>query len=179
VAIYFIQEDVLIMKFSRFVLSALLVAGLAVSVTMAQQAGRGQGHAGTGAQAGQGGQGGWQNHQANPDEQLKHLAKALSLSDAQQVQLKPILADRVEQMKALRADTTGDHKAIHGKMKTIQEDFESKLQAILTDDQKQKYADFKEQQKEKMQEHRQQHQNAPAPTQVPPPTAAPAPPSGL
>jgi Spy/CpxP family protein refolding chaperone len=159
------------MKLSRIALATLLIAGLSFSSALAQQP---QGQPGPGGR-----HGAWQNHGLNPDEQLKHLTKALNLTDAQQTQIKPLLADRDEQLKALRTDNTGDPKANHAKMRTINQDFESKFQAILTDDQKQKYADFKEQQRQRMEERRQQHQNGNAPAQVPPPTAAPAPPTGI
>ena len=74
-------------------------------------------------------------HRMDPERQLAHLTKALSLTSAQQDQsLAP--KDRRTQMR------------------TISEGTENGITAVLTDEQKQKYAAMREQMKERMHERR-------------------------
>ena len=55
------------------------------------------------------------HHAHNPDKMAAHLAKKLNLSADQQAQIKPILADRQQQMQALRADTSLSKEDRHAK----------------------------------------------------------------
>lgn len=96
-------------------------------------------------------------HHANPDKMAKHLAKKLNLSQDQETQLKPILADRQQQMEALRADTSLSQQDRRAKAMQIQQDSKSKIEAVLNDTQKQQF----EQMLSERRAHR-RHQRQPA-----------------
>jgi periplasmic protein CpxP/Spy len=134
---------------STFALAGLLMIGTGAALAQensapAPQQGQGYGHRGM----------------MNPDEQLNHLTKALSLSSDQQAQIKPILENRDAQMKQLWQDQSLSQQDRHAKMQSIHQDTNSKIEAVLNDTQKQKF--------EEMQAKRQQHMQggaAPAPQQ--------------
>ncbi|KAA6464747.1 hypothetical protein DYQ86_01935 [Acidobacteria bacterium AB60] len=75
----------------------------------------------------------------NPDKQAKHLAKELGLSQDQVAQIKPILADRDQQIQSLRADTTLAPQDRHQKMRALMQDSKSKIEAVLNDSQKEQF----------------------------------------
>ncbi len=119
----------------RIALSEILVAGLAAGSAYAQdttqapppdqQAATAQGHG---------------RHRApDPDKQAAHMAKKLNLSADQQNQIKPILADRQQQMQGLWQDQSLTRQDRRDKMKSIHDDTNAKIEAILNDQQKQKY----------------------------------------
>ena len=76
---------------------------------------------------------------ANPNNQAKHLAKELGLSRDQIAQIRPILADRDQQVMQLRSDTSILPRDRRAKMEAIQQDSTMKIEALLTDTQKQQY----------------------------------------
>ena len=78
-------------------------------------------------------------HAINPDKQAAHLRKQLGLNRDQVAQIKPILADRQQQVQALQADTSLAPKDRHAKMQAIQQDSKIKIEALLNDTQKQQY----------------------------------------
>src|ERR1700676_5212482 len=61
-------------------------------------------------------------HEMNPNKQAHHLAKALGLSKDQVQQIRPILADRDQQIQSLRADANLAPRDRREKMRTIQQD---------------------------------------------------------
>src|ERR1700676_4250 len=61
-------------------------------------------------------------HEMNPNKQAHHLAKALGLSKDQMQQIRPILADRDQQIQSLRADANLAPRDRREKMRTIQQD---------------------------------------------------------
>ena len=95
----------------------------------------------------------------DPGQQALHLAKRLSLSDDQVAQIKPILADRFQQMQNLRADTSLTEQDRHAKVRAIMQDSNSKIESVLNDTQKQQY----EQMLAERRSH--QHRQAAAPSQ--------------
>ena len=88
-------------------------------------------------------------HAMNPDQQAAHLAKKLSLSADQTAQIKPILADRQQQMETVRQDQSMNRKDKMAKIKSLRDDSNTKIEAVLTDTQKQTFAQMqaKEQQR--------------------------------
>ncbi|HKN23128.1 MAG TPA: hypothetical protein VJX73_17005 [Terracidiphilus sp.] len=92
----------------------------------------------------------------DPNQQVVRLSKRLGLSDDQVAQIKPILADRFQQMQTLRADTSLSEQDRHAKVRAIMQDSNTKIESVLNDTQKQQF--------EKMQaEHRSHQHNRQAP----------------
>ena len=117
---------------ATLILGALLSAGL----VLAQSPGSNQAPAANAPQAAPAQPGG--SHRTfDPGQQAMHLAKRLSLSDDQVAQIKPILADRFQQMQNLRADTSLTEQDRHAKVRAIIEDSNSKIESVLNDTQKQ------------------------------------------
>src|SRR4051812_31876282 len=79
------------------------------------------------------------HRQHNPDQMAAHLAKKLNLSADQQAQIKPILADRQQQMQALRPDTSLSKEDRRAKARQIFGDSKTKIEAVLNDQQKQQF----------------------------------------
>ena len=75
----------------------------------------------------------------NPDRQLEHLTKKLSLSADQQTQIKPILVDRQQKMQALWQDQSLSQQDRHAKADAIRQDTRTRLEAALNDQQKQQF----------------------------------------
>jgi hypothetical protein len=139
---------------ATIILGALLSAG----IVLAQSPGSNQAPAANAPQAAPA-QPGDSHRTFDPGQQALHLAKRLSLSDDQVAQIKPILADRFQQMQNLRADTSLTQEDRHAKVRAIIEDSNSKIEAILNDTQKQQY----EQMLAERRSH--QHRQAAAPSQ--------------
>lgn len=78
-------------------------------------------------------------HAMNPNRQAKHLAKELGLSQDQVAQIKPILADRDQQIQSLRGDNSLAPQDRREKMRGIMQDSKSKIEAVLNDSQKQQF----------------------------------------
>jgi periplasmic protein CpxP/Spy len=93
----------------------------------------------------------------DPNQQAAHLGKRLGLSDDQVAQIKPILADRFQQMQTLRADTSLSEQDRHTKIHALMQDSNTKIESVLNHTQKQQF--------EKMQAERRSHQHN---RQVPP-----------
>ena len=106
------------------------------------------------AQPGQGGgpQGGERRGRMgmSPEEQLERLSKALNLTDDQEGQIKPILAERHERMGKLRADESLAQEDRRAKMREIFEESNKKIRDILNEDQKKKFGEMQERQREHM-----------------------------
>jgi hypothetical protein len=133
---------------ATLILGALLSAGLVLAqVPATSQAPAMQGKVGN------------SHRYLDPDQQAAHLSKRLGLSENQVAQIKPILADRFQQMQTLFANTSLNEQDRHAKVRAIMQDSNTKIEAVLNDTQKQQF--------EKMQAQRRshQHQLTPAPTQ--------------
>jgi protein CpxP len=137
-------------RFCTLALTGLLMAGMASSAAIAQDAsapppqGEGRGHRGM-----------------DPDEQLKHLTKALDLTSDQQTQIKPILESQQQQMMAVHQDQSLSREDRMAKMKALHEDSTTKINAVLNDTQKQKFADMQAKMQERMQQRTQGGGQAP------------------
>jgi periplasmic protein CpxP/Spy len=88
----------------------------------------------------------------NPDEQLARMTKQLNLTPDQATQIKPILADRMQQMTSLRQDQSMSQADKMTKMKSIRDDGNTKIEAVLNADQKQKFEAMQAKQQERMQQ---------------------------
>lgn len=104
----------------------------------------------------------------DPDAQLKHMTKQLDLSADQQAQIKPILADRQQQMQALWQDQSLSKQDRRTKMMGIQQDSTSKIEGVLNDTQKQKYEAMQAQMKERAMQRHQGAAAAPSQDSAPP-----------
>lgn len=131
-----------------------VVLGLAMSagMVMAQEPAQTAGST-AGAQTQQGTAGGMKarHHEMNPDKAAARLGKELNLSADQVAQIKPILADRQQQMRALRTDTSLSKQDKHAKAKAAFEDSNTKIEAVLNDQQKQKFEQMLQERKAKRQ----------------------------
>ena len=98
--------------------------------------------------------------QMDPDREVQRLSKRLNLTDDQKNQIKPILADRQQQMRNLMQDSSLQPNDRHEKMRSIMEDTNNKVKAVLNDDQKAKFDQMQQQMHERMQQRRQEHQQS-------------------
>jgi periplasmic protein CpxP/Spy len=96
--------------------------------------------------------------QMDPDREVQRLSKRLNLTDDQKNQIKPILADRQQQMRNLMQDSSLQPNDRHEKMRSIMEDTSNKVKAVLNDDQKAKFDQMQQQMRERMQQRHQEHQ---------------------
>lgn len=119
---------------ATLILSALLSAGM----LLAQAPGSNQTPDGNAPQAAPA-QPGYVHRNFDPGRQAAHLGKRLALNDDQVAQIKPILADRMQQMQNLRADTSLTQRDRHAKIRAIMQDSNSKIEAVLSDPQKQQF----------------------------------------
>jgi protein CpxP len=79
------------------------------------------------------------HHQMDPAHELAKMTKSLKLTQDQQTQVQPILADRDQQLNALWMDKTTPRKERMAKSQQIRDDASGKIEAVLNDMQKQKY----------------------------------------
>jgi Spy/CpxP family protein refolding chaperone len=138
---------------ATLILGALLSAGL----VLAQAPTTNQAPSANAPQAAPAQQG---HRNFDPNQQAAHMSKRLGLSDDQVAQIKPILADRFQQMQTLRADTSLSEQDRHAKFRALMQDSNTKIESVLNDTQKQQF--------EKMQAERRSHQHnrqAPAASQ--------------
>jgi Spy/CpxP family protein refolding chaperone len=91
------------------------------------------------------------NHRGmDPDQQLKHLTKELSLTADQQSQIKPLLESSHQQMQQLHEDQALSREDRMTKMKGIMDDTHTKIEAVLNDQQKQKFEAMMQRREEHM-----------------------------
>jgi len=90
--------------------------------------------------AGAGGPGGRGGPRMTPDERLKQLSEALSLTKDQEAKIKPILQDEAKKMQAVRDDTALSQADRRAKTREISDESTKKIQEVLTPEQKEKYA---------------------------------------
>lgn len=89
-------------------------------------------------------------HRMDPERQLARLTKALSLTSAQQDQIRPLLAERDQKVQALMQDQSLDQKARRTQMRSISEGTDNGIVAVLNDEQKQKYSEMREKMRQHM-----------------------------
>lgn len=78
-------------------------------------------------------------HAPNANRQARHLAKILGLSRDQVAQIRPILANRIQQMQSLRADPSLSPQDRRQKTRAIMQDSKSRIEAVLNDTQRQQF----------------------------------------
>lgn len=86
----------------------------------------------------------------SPDEVVNTLASKLNLSEDQKAQIKPIIADRQQQIADLRADTSLRPRQKVQKIKGIFAESDKKINAVLNDQQKEQYAQMEQQMRDQM-----------------------------
>jgi len=106
---------------------------------------------------------------ATPERQTRALARQLGLSRAQQAQIRPIIADRQQQIETLRADQTLAPRDRRARMQGVMQDSRNRIEALLTDSQKQQF----EQMLADRRARRQQQQGQQQPEQPPQPQQQP------
>ena len=100
------------------------------------------------------------------DDQVKHMAKKLSLSDDQQAKLKPIIEDQRKQVEQIRDDSSLSREDRFSKMKSVHESSASQIKALLNDDQQKQF--------DKMQAERREHMGGRGPGNGRPPGNGPS-----
>ena len=93
---------------------------------------------------GQGG-GQWSHGPMNPmtaDERLQRMTKQLSLTEAQQQQIKPILENEAKQMQTLREDSSLSQDDRRTKMMQIRQESSTQIKPILNADQQKQYEEM-------------------------------------
>jgi len=144
-----------------------LVLSLGLGIAFGQNA---QGQAAP-DQSGQGaGMDGRMGRHAMPsvDDQVKHMAKKLNLSDDQQAKLKPILEDQRKQMEQIRDDSSLSREDRFSKMKSVHENSAAQIKTLLNEDQQKQF--------DKMQAERREHMGGRGPGNGRPPSDGPSPP---
>jgi Spy/CpxP family protein refolding chaperone len=76
---------------------------------------------------------------ATPQRQARALARQLGLSPAQQAQIRPIIADRRQQIETLRADQSLTPRDRRLRVVGVMQDSRNRIEAVLTDSQKQQF----------------------------------------
>ncbi len=104
------------------------------------------------------------HHGMDPDAQANHLTKKLKLSADQENQIKPILADREQQMQALHQNQSMSQQDRAAKAKSLRDDSNTKIEAVLNDTQKQKFEQMQAKRQQRWQEHQQQAAPANSPS---------------
>lgn len=135
-------------KLAALALSGLLALGATSALYAQTNDGQQQGHWGGG------------HHRMDPDQQLRHLTRALELTPDQQSQIKPILEDRQQKAQALFQNQSLSREDRRSQMQSIRSDSNAKIEAVLNDQQKQKFEAMQQRMQERMQQ-RQGGENAP------------------
>ena len=81
----------------------------------------------------------YQRQAPNANRQARHLARTLGLSRSQVAQIKPILADRIQQMQSVRGDATLSPQDRRQKAREIMQASKSQIEAVLNDAQRQQF----------------------------------------
>jgi Spy/CpxP family protein refolding chaperone len=106
----------------------------------------------------------------NPEREVEHLTRMLSLTPDQQTQVKALFAEQRQKMEALRNPAPGADASSqatpprHQQMEAIRNDTDTKITALLNDDQKAKFAAWQQERKERM-----EHRQGPGGDNAPPP----------
>jgi Spy/CpxP family protein refolding chaperone len=88
------------------------------------------------------------------DDQVKRMAKQLSLNDDQQQKLKPILEDQRQQMQQLRNDSSLSQDEKFNKMRDVHEKASSQIKALLNEDQQKKFDEMQQKHRERWESRR-------------------------
>ncbi len=75
------------------------------------------------------------HHKPSPEQQVRHLTKALNLTPDQAAKLEPILANRDQQMQAIHSNGQLTQQDARQQMKALHQSTEQQLAGVLTPDQ--------------------------------------------
>jgi septal ring factor EnvC (AmiA/AmiB activator) len=101
--------------------------------------------------AGPGGAEKWgHRHMPSVDDQVKHLTKALKLSDDQQAKVRSALEDQRKQMEQVHSDASLSQNDRFSKMKEIHETTNTQIKSALSDDQQKKFDEIQQKHQERM-----------------------------
>jgi Spy/CpxP family protein refolding chaperone len=139
------------------VLAVIVAGGIFTSCARAQEAPSQNSQARPATPSGEGHRG--HHHMPNVDRQVKHLTKALKLSDDQQVKVRSALEDQRKQMEQTHSDASLSQDDRFSKMKEIHESTNAQIKSALNDDQQKKFDEIQQ----KRQEHMRGHQGPPQP----------------
>jgi Spy/CpxP family protein refolding chaperone len=89
------------------------------------------------------------HRQLDPNHQLRHLTRVLSLTADQQTQIRPILQDRDQKLEQLLQNHSLSRKDLRRQRETIDQDATQKVETVLNDQQKQAYEQMKQHKKHK------------------------------
>lgn len=95
-----------------------------------------------------------------PQETVARMSNKLNLTDDQQAQITPIVADRQTKMRSLMDDTSTRRMQKARKARSIFADSDKKIEAVLTKDQKKSYVEMKEETREQFRSRMQERNNA-------------------
>ncbi|MCU1296744.1 MAG: hypothetical protein JWO91_1022 [Acidobacteriaceae bacterium] len=102
----------------------------------------------------QNGGGHWHHHKRpSVDKQVKHLTKALKLSDDQQAKVRRALEDQHNQMEQIRSDSSLSRDDRFNKMKGIRDSTNTQIKTVLNEDQQKKFEEIQ-------QKHQKRHERA-------------------
>jgi periplasmic protein CpxP/Spy len=80
-----------------------------------------------------------QRRSANPQRQTRFLARQLGLSRTQVAQIRPIIANRQQQIQILRNDQSLAPRDRRARVQEVAQDSRNRIEALLTDSQKQQF----------------------------------------
>lgn len=80
-----------------------------------------------------------------PENRLNILTRKLTLTEAEQSELRPILEEESKQIKAIREDTSLAPDVAQAKTNELRQSFTERINLVLTPDQQEKWARMKEQ----------------------------------
>ncbi len=86
------------------------------------------------------------HHKHTPEKKLEKLTKKLSLTDAQQAAILPILKEKRQKMEAL-----------HNQMKEVRQNAMAQIKAQLTPEQQEKFQKARDKRRKRMKEYREGH----------------------
>jgi hypothetical protein len=92
-------------------------------------------------------------HAVDPAKAAQRLGKQLGLTPDQVDQIRPIIADRQQQIESIRGDSTLMPRDRRMKMRGVMQDSRNKIEALLTDSEKQQF--------DQMQADRREHREKP------------------
>jgi len=75
------------------------------------------------------------HHKPSPEQEVRHLTKALNLTPDQAAKLEPILANRDQQMQAIHSNGQLTQQDARQQMKALHQSTEQQLAGVLTPDQ--------------------------------------------
>jgi septal ring factor EnvC (AmiA/AmiB activator) len=93
------------------------------------------------------------HHRPSVDQQMKHLTKALKLSDDQQTKVRSALEDQNKQMEQIRNDSSLSRDDRFSKMKQIHDSTNTQIKSVLNADQQNKFDEIQQKHQEHMRGH--------------------------